>query len=254
MITSKLKNEMEGKNKLSLQYALVHGSLKRAQGETTHSKAASSTDPQQEAETTDWIDQFCSEGSSKLSHPEQLKLNYYALQENDADTHSQGGPLCDKSYRANTSNWPSFCAPEHQSSSSHNLSALRTTVFSKPKWDWVDDIHTGAQYSRLDKSYTLKQLLSTYEQSNNLRAWCSTPRLLTASDTTSRKWISSVSLKSKLLKLSTTKSEITITGSIGPRPANQHTFYLLRAEPHVSLQTLEVNCCHILIQQFLHLR
>ena len=52
-----------------------------------------------------------------------------------------------------------------------------------------------------------------------------------------------------LLNLSTTKSEIPITGSTGSRPANHHGFCLLMIEPHVPLQTPGADCCQILIQR-----
>ena len=51
--------------------------------------------------------------------------------------------------------------PQQQSSPSYNFSTLRTTLSRTPKWDSADDIHTGSQCSTLDKTYALKQLLST---------------------------------------------------------------------------------------------
>ena len=56
------------------------------------------------------------------------------------------------------------------------------------------------------------------------------------------------------LQLSTSKSEIPVTGSTGPRLDNHHEFRLLRVEPHAPLQTPGANCCQILIQQFHHLK
>ena len=73
-----------------------------------------------------------------------------------------------------------FMCPKQQSSPSHNLSALLTTLSSKLKRDSADNIHTGAQYAKFDKTYTLKQLLSTRGQSNNFPARRTTPRLLAA--------------------------------------------------------------------------
>ena len=37
----------------------------------------------------------------------------------------------------------------------HNRSALTTIQSSKSKWDYTEDIHTGAKYSKLDKTYAL---------------------------------------------------------------------------------------------------
>ena len=48
-------------------------------------------------------------------------------------------------------------------------------------------LHTWAQYSKLDKTYVLKQLLITHGQANNLPARRTIPRLLAAFDPTSRK-------------------------------------------------------------------
>ena len=57
---------------------------------------------------------------------------------------------------------------------------------------------TETQYSRLGKTYALKQFLSTRGQSNNFPARRTTPRLMAVFDTISRKWASNVNLETKV--------------------------------------------------------
>ena len=150
--------------------------------------AESSTDAQQQVETTDWIDQFCSVGSPRLiiqsswssciSNAIMLILIHRVVQSVvNLIEQTQGTDL---SY----------------------FSALQTTLSRKLKWDSsADDIYTGAKYSRLDKIYELKQLLSTCGQSNNFLAKSITPRILVAFDTTSCEWVSNVTLQSTPRKI-----------------------------------------------------
>ena len=153
-----------------------------------------------------------------------------------------------------------FLHSKQQRSPSHNFYALRTTLSSKQT---ADDIHTGTQYSRLDKIYALKQLLSTRGQSSNFLLGGRYPNYLLPSTQ-----LHANKLKLQLrvygypkntqtihfLKLSTTKSKLTITGITGPRPVNHHGFSLLKIQHHVPLQTPGVDYCQILIQRFHHLR
>ena len=53
-----------------------------------------------------------------------------------------------------------FC-PKQPRPFSHNLAALQTILSTKHKCHFADDIHTGAQNSKLDKTNALKQLLDT---------------------------------------------------------------------------------------------
>ena len=186
---------------------------------------ASSTDVELQVETTNWIDQFCSPGSPKLTHPEL-------------------------SHIANPRHLPSFCVL--------NNKAQSQTSFPH------SDLYTEAQYSRLEKAYAIKQLLRTRGQSNNFHARRTTPWLLAAFDTTSRKWVSNVNLESKNTPRIRTLLAFSrpvllrvrppcITGRIGLRPANHHGYRSLRIEPRVPLQSPRVNCCQILIQRFHHL-
>ena len=72
---------------------------------------------------------------------------------NDSDIHSSTlWYILESKHKALTL----LLCPKRQSSSSHNLSALRKILFSNPKWDYVDDIHMGALYSKLDTKYALK--------------------------------------------------------------------------------------------------
>ena len=91
---------------------------------------------------------------------------------------------------------------EQQSLPSRNLSALRTTVSSKHKWDSADGIYTGAQFSKLDKTYALKQPLSTQGQSKSFPARRTSHRLLAAFDTISRKWVSNINFETKVTQRS----------------------------------------------------
>ena len=62
------------------------------------------------------------------------------------------------------------------------LSRNPTNTIQKPKCHSVDDIITEVQYSKHDKTYALKQSLSTHELSNNFPARRTTPRFLAAFD------------------------------------------------------------------------
>ena len=48
---------------------------------------------------------------------------------------------------------------KQQSSPSHNISALWTILSSKLKWDSANNIHTGAQYFKLNKTYEIETAL-----------------------------------------------------------------------------------------------
>ena len=121
------------------------------------------------------------------------------------------------------------------------LSALRTMLSGKPKWDSVDDLHPWATMLQPGQSICIQRELH-YNHSNNFPA----------RRTTIDSWLflhnfpqMSLSYPKNtqtfcLLKLSNTKSEITITGSNGQRPANHHRFCLLMGEPRVSLQHQEL--------------
>ena len=52
--------------------------------------------------------------SRKATHLERPRLKNYELQQNAADIHSSGGPLCYKSYRANTTHYPFFWVPNNK--------------------------------------------------------------------------------------------------------------------------------------------
>ena len=100
---------------------------------------------------------------------------------------------------------------------------------------------TWAQYSRLDITHALKLLLSTRGQS---KIFLPSARLLAAFDKTSRKRVSKVNLVkgySKntqtlyLFKLSTTKSKITIDGSMGRDRLTTNGDCLPRILPRVPL-------------------
>ena len=178
---------------------------------------------QQQAETTDWTNQFCSTGSTKLTHPEQLKLYYYKLQQNGADLmhwavrflinlieQTQGFLMC----------------PKQQSSFSHNCSVMRTTLCSKFKWDFANDIHTGhntlgwTKYMHWNSCWAClgKQITFLYSAHDTQTPGCfrynstrmSLKRQLRVSDYPKN------TQTLFLLKLSTTKSEITIQNNNGP--------------------------------------
>ena len=146
---------------------------------------------------------------------------------------------------AKTRQWTFFCVPNNKvhpyttfpHCEQYNLPTLDET----PK----DKIHTGAQYSRLHKTYALKQLLSTRGQSNNTPVRRPKLILLTAFETTLRKQMSHVNLESKVIPR--------ISRLFAPQAQHHeewhqhnrkhrteivyHRLRFLRVEPHVPLQT-----------------
>ena len=105
------RNKTRERSSQTLFIAQIHSALKGAQGATIYTSDASKFHRCQAARRNDrQIDQFCSAGLSKRTHPKQLKLYCYKLQRNDAETHAEDSPICYISYRANTTQSNFFAA------------------------------------------------------------------------------------------------------------------------------------------------